>query len=135
MTHHHMTSHFQKVARDLKHSKEPCLDLCRQILDNKDFHDLARQSPDSAGYILRNGFNALRTPKEHGDALLAFIQTQGALNMAEGIRPEYLLDVLTEAQKKLTPDDKELFHMLLWQTTAGKTLVKNYPAARIKMIM
>lgn len=93
-------------------------DLCFTVIDNPDFHALAKTSPQEAGQILSLAFNTLNQ-EEAFQAGMAIIDTPGALALPEST----LVDVLAAAKERMTPEDQSIFANYLGQTRTGKSVL------------
>ena len=83
--------------------------------------------------ILRTGFNELKTSADTYQVAMAFIQTEGAREMAKTVFPESLTNIIIAADKKLEGNDKENFRDFLCLTQAFKDLKENDVAAPFKI--
>lgn len=128
-----MNDQFNNAARDLATSNNKPQDFCRNIVDHRDFVDFVRQNLRGARQVLNAAFRTM-SEQELWNAAMAFIQTEGALVMANSHHPEYMIDPLATAMKGMTQEDNDIFNMFLWQTRAGKALDTNYPSAKIHLL-
>lgn len=133
MPHHPMTTDFMNAARALRTSQDKRIDFCRKIADHKDFAAVAAYDPDGARYVLDTALQSLTGEGDLWNCVMAFIQTDAAIAMANSIRPEYLVHVLKDALKKMPAQDRADILDFLPATRAGEALKKNYPASSLML--
>lgn len=125
---------FNKAARDLATNQNKVIDFCRNIVDHKDFVAFARQDIREAARVLEIAFATMKG-EEAWKSAMAFIQTEGALEMADNIRPEYMIEPLAAAMKKMDAQGKADFQDFMWMTKASKALIKNDPHAKTMLML
>ena len=133
MPHHPLSTSFMNAARALRTSQDKRQDFCRNISDHKEFAAFAAYDTDGARYVLSTALDTLTGEGDLWNCVMAFIQTDAALAMANSIRPEYLVDVLKGALKKMPAQDRADILDFMPITRAGEALKKNYPASTLML--
>jgi hypothetical protein len=128
-----MTTDFMNAARALRTSHDKRMDFCQKIANHKDFAAVAAYDPDGARYVVDTAFQSLTGEGDLWNCVMAFIQADAASAMANSIRPEYLVNVLQGALKKMPAQDRADILDFLPMTTAGAALKKNYPASSLML--